>query len=325
MRRILKVLVVLVILILVAVGAALAYLFLALPKAVPPPALKVAGTAEQVARGAYLANHVTVCLDCHSKKDMGRYAGPVMPGTLGHGGDVFGHAQGFPGEVPMPNLTPVGIGEWSDGELLRAMTSGIRPDGRPLFALMPYPVYAQLSQADAEALIAYLRTLPPGGDETPPPSFDFPLNLVVRTMPQPATLRTDTPQPGTPEYGRYMSVIAGCEFCHSPQDKGKAVPGKEYAGGHDFGTVRSANITPDELTGIGGWTKEAFIARFRGYANGTPAVGPGGNNTVMPWTLFAGMSDEDLGAIYDHLRTVKPVRNAVEKWPVKDDLAAAGG
>ncbi len=324
MRRILKVLVVLVILILVAAGAALGFLFIRFPKAEPATALEVAGTPEQVARGSYLANHVTVCLDCHSKHDTGRYANPVRPGTQGEGGEVFGHAQGFPGEIHPPNITPAALADWSDGEVLRAMTSGISRDGRPIFPLMPYPVYAQLSQGDAEALIAYLRTLPARGTKAPPRQLDFPLSLIVRTMPAPATLRPDTPQPGSPEYGRYMAVIAGCEFCHTPQDKGKATPGMEYAGGHDFGTVRSANITPDELTGIGGWTKEAFLSRFRSYANGTPAVAPGGDNTVMPWTLFAGMSDEDLGAIYDHLRTVKPVRNAVEKWPAKDALAAGG-
>ena len=92
-----------------------------------------------------------------------------------------------------------------------------------------------------------------------------------------------------------------------------------FAGGHEFplesGKVVSPNITPDPLTGIGGWPREAFVARFRGYADGAPAVSPGDPNTPMPWTLYAGMTEEDLGAIYDYLRTVAPVRNAVEKWP----------
>ena len=322
MRRILKVLVALVVFVLVAAGAALGYLFLALPKADPPAAVKVAGTPEQVARGAYLANHVTVCLDCHSKHDTGRYANPVRPGSEGSGGEVFGHAQGFPGEVYPPNLTPAGLGEWSDGEVLRAMTSGISRDGRPLFPVMPYPVYAELSRGDAEALVAYLRTLPARGEKTPQSTLDFPLSVIVRTMPKPAALRAETPQPGSPEHGRYMATIAGCQFCHTPEVQGEAVPGMEFAGGHDFLTVRSANITPDELTGIGTWSKSAFIGRFRAYANGTPAVPQGGDNTVMPWTMFAGMSDEDLGAIYDYLRTVEPVRNAVEKWPVEAVLPA---
>jgi len=324
MRRILKVLVIIVLFVLVGAGAALAYLFLALPKSAPPSALKVAGTPEQVARGAYLASHVTVCLDCHSVRDQGRYAFPIQPGTEGQGGQVFGHADGFPGELPMPNLTPTGLADWSDGEVLRAMTSGVRRDGRPIFPFMPYPVYANLSQGDAEAIIAYLRTLPARGTTTPPSQLDFPLSLIVRTIPKPATLRADTPQPGSPDYGRYMATIAGCRECHTPEVKGKLVEGMDFAGGHDFGIVKSANITPDELTGIGGWTKEAFIGRFRSYANGTPAVAKGDNNTVMPWTLFAGMRDEDLSAIYDYLRTVKPVRNAVEKWPQAKGASPAG-
>ncbi|HEV8240069.1 MAG TPA: cytochrome C [Thermoanaerobaculia bacterium] len=321
MRRILKVLVILVVLLLVAGGAALGYLFLALPKVEPPKAIQVAGTPEQVARGNYLANHVTVCLDCHSGHDKTRYANPVVDGTQGQGGETFGHADGFPGEIHVPNITPTGLAQWSDGEVLRAVTSGISRDGHPLFPLMPYPVYAQLSEGDAESLVAYLRTLPARGSVAPPSTLDFPLSLIVRTIPSPATLRADTPQPGSPEYGRYMATIAGCQFCHTPEDKGKQLPGMEFAGGHDFGTVRSANITPDEVTGIGGWSREAFVSRFRSYANGSAPIAAGDNNTVMPWLLFAGMKDEDLGAIYDYLRTVKPVNHAVEKWPASSPKA----
>jgi hypothetical protein len=93
----------------------------------------------------------------------------------------------------------------------------------------------------------------------------------------------------------------------------------DFAGGHDFGHVRSANITPDLLTGIGNWSKSDFIGRFHGFAGGAPSIRPGDDNTVMPWTMFAGMTDEDLGAIYDYLRTVKPVRHAVDKWSRAED------
>jgi hypothetical protein len=116
-----------------------------------------------------------------------------------------------------------------------------------------------------------------------------------------------------------MATVAGCQFCHTPEEEGKPVAGMELAGGHDFGTVRSANITPDRLTGIGNWSKEAFLSRFHGFAAGAPPVGQDDDNTVMPWTLYAGMRDEDLGAIYDYLRTVPPVRHAVEKWPPKPE------
>ena len=84
--------------------------------------------------------------------------------------------------------------------------------------------------------------------------------------------------------------------------------------------LRSANITPDRENGIGVWTKEQFITRFRTYADGiynAPDVKEGEFNTIMPWTFYAGMTDEDLGAIYDYLRTIKPIPIRVTKFEKK--------
>jgi hypothetical protein len=83
------------------------------------------------------------------------------------------------------------------------------------------------------------------------------------------------------------------------------------------------NITPDKETGIGLWSKELFIQRFKAYANDSLKYVPVSKddfNTPMPWIMYAGMTDEDLGAIYDYLRTVKPVVNQVERF-TKTDLA----
>ncbi len=54
----------------------------------PAPELKVTASAGQVERGKYLANHVAVCMDCHSQRDFSQFAGPVKPGTLGSGGEL---------------------------------------------------------------------------------------------------------------------------------------------------------------------------------------------------------------------------------------------
>ena len=317
MRKIAKVLLSLALFLLVVGAAALAVLFLRFPRVEPAPELAVAGTPEQVARGRYLANHVTVCVDCHSPRDWSRFSAPPAPDRLGQGGEGLGRKQGFPGEIHAPNITPAALADWSDGEVVRAITSGVGRDGQPLFPFMPYPMYAALSREDAEAIVAYLRTLPAAPAATPPRELDFPLNLVVRTMPKPATLRERSPRPGDAEYGEYLTTIAGCRFCHSPQ--GEPDGPLAFAGGHEFplpsGTVVSPNLTPHELTGIGGWTREAFIDRFRGFADGAAPTGPKDPNTVMPWTMYAGMTDEDLGAIYDHLRTVPPVDREIEKWP----------
>jgi hypothetical protein len=80
--------------------------------------------------------------------------------------------------------------------------------------------------------------------------------------------------------------------------------------------LRSANITPHE-TGIGSWTEEMFLIRFKMYADSAyvlPSVTPGEFNTIMPWTMYGQMKREDLVAIYAYLRTVKPIENKVEKY-----------
>lgn len=95
--------------------------------------------------------------------------------------------------------------------------------------------------------------------------------------------------------------------------------GEPFAGGNgypnaDGSIARSANLTPHE-TGIGNWTREQFITRFKMYANTSYVpheVQPGQFQTFMPWTMYAGMEEEDLGAIYEYLRTIQPVDNKVE-------------
>jgi hypothetical protein len=87
------------------------------------------------------------------------------------------------------------------------------------------------------------------------------------------------------------------------------------AGGYVFempwGTLRSPNLTPDSETGIGDWTREFFIENFKVWdvpESEYRRVEPGDVNTVMPWLMYAKMTEEDLGAIYDYLRTVEPGR-----------------
>ena len=97
---------------------------------------------------------------------------------------------------------------------------------------------------------------------------------------------------------------------------------KLFSGGVEFpnpkgGIVRSANISPDKETGIGSWTKEQFIQKFRSYNNPdihNVNVKNGEFNTVMPWTFLANATDEDLGSVYDFLMTQKPIYSKVEKF-----------
>jgi hypothetical protein len=191
-----------------------------------------------------------------------------------------------------------------------------------MFPVMPYPSYRALAEADAEAIVAYIRTLTPITRDIPPSQLDFPQNVLVRTLPEPYAPHQSPDSSSPVDYGRYLTTIARCLVCHTRSEGGRPIQGMEYAGGAAFdvplaGRVESANITPDSDTGIGDWPRAFFIARFRDPASaGTRGLPLRDRrfNTIMPWTMFAGMTDEDLGAIYAYLRTVKPVRNQVARF-----------
>jgi mono/diheme cytochrome c family protein len=297
--------------IVLAIGGIFTYLFAALPKKEEPAQITVEATPGSLARGEYLSRHVTVCVHCHAERNMQFFASPPISATAGKGGFFFREA-GL-GELYSPNITPHSLEKWTDGEIIRAVTAGVNQEGDPLFPIMPYKLYAQLKQEDLHAIVAYVRTLKPIHAEIPRSKLEFPLNLIVRMIPGP------TPVDPTIQSneGYYLATIAGCIQCHTPvDDRGQGLPGMTLAGGQRFGTVKSANITPDPETGIGKWTKEEFVATFKKWQD--PAlqsivVAPE-QNTVMPWVDFSGMKEEDLAAIYDYLRTVPAIRNPIEKF-----------
>lgn len=297
------------------------YLQTAFPKVGDPPDITVEATPERLARGEYLATHVTGCIDCHSSRDYSRFGAPIVAGSEGRGGEKFGEEMGFPGDFYAPNITPHHLGDWTDGELYRAITAGVSRDGHPLFPIMPYPDFGKMDKEDIYAIIAYIRTLKPIEYDAPASEATFPMNLIMRTIPaDPA----HAPRPDPSDrvaYGRYMVMASGCMHCHTPREKGEPIAGMDFAGGETLelpnGTLRSSNITPDVETGIGRWDEEMFVQRFRAYVDSVytaPPVGPTDFQTIMPWTFYAGMKDQDLRAIYAYLRTVKPVRNQVNRF-----------
>lgn len=310
-----------------AAGAALAWLALRSPEQRPPSAEKIEATPERLARGEYLTLHVTDCLGCHSDFHFDRFAVPIKAGTEGQGGFPFDKGLGVPGLVQAQNITPdpeTGIGRWTDGEVLRAMREGVDRDGRALFPMMPYPALREMSDEDARATVAYLRTLKPIRHAVTPKRLDFPVNLLVKFSPKPVTgpIATPSAKDGL-AYGKYLVTIGGCGICHTPIDgKGRPIPGMEFSGGFPFpgpwGLVVSANLTPDPDNYMGQASRDEFIGRFKSFAglDGANApVAPPGRNTVMAWPRFAGMTSEDLGAIYDYLKTVRPIKKKVVSFP----------
>ena len=323
MRRLPRALGRLLLALVVGAGACGAWFLARYPRVGPPSTVPIHVTAALIERGRYLANHVTVCINCHSTRNWDVFSGPVVPGTEGAGGERFGQELGFPGTFYAANITPAALGQWTDGEIIRAITSGVTRTGRAMFPVMPYPHYRALWEADAEAVVAYIRTLKPIASDILPSRLDFPMNLLVRTLPEPYAPQPPPNRSSPAAYGQYLITIAACTMCHTPTKRGEPIHSMEYAGGAVFtvpraGRVRSANITPDPDTGIGNWTGEFFIARFRGFASAEYRWPPASDrrfNTIMPWTMYTGMTDGDLGAIYAYLRTLRPVKNKVTPFP----------
>lgn len=322
MRKILKILGLILIIIVLVAGGLLTYVKTALPNVGKAPELTVERTPERIARGRYLANYVAVCMDCHSSRDMGKFSGPLIPGTEGEGGETFDQRVGFPGVFYAKNITPSGIGRYTDGELFRVITTGVSKEGKAMFPIMPYRYYGRMDPEDIRCIIAYIRTLPSIDHAVPVSVPDFPMNFIINTIPQKADPHTAPPQTDTLARGNYLLNACACVECHTPANKGQIVQSLAYSGGRTFmapdgSILRSSNLTPDVRTGIGSWTREQFIARFRsmgdtGYIPAT--VKPGEFNTIMPWTRYGGMSESDLGAIYASLMKLTPANNMVNKF-----------
>jgi mono/diheme cytochrome c family protein len=138
---------------------------------------------QQIGRGKYLAS-LGGCSDCHTpgyflgKPDMTRYLAGSEVGFEIPGLGVF-HG---------PNLTPdkeTGLGSWTDKQIIDAMQKGTRPDGRVLAPIMPWRALAKLSPQDAQAIVAYLRSIPAVKSRVPGPfgASEKPTSFVMKIVP----------------------------------------------------------------------------------------------------------------------------------------------
>ena len=132
-----------------------------LPPAYGPPVGSIPDVprADKVKYGEYLAGPLGHCMECHTpmtKPPMRDYKN-----MMGAGGFVF---HGPWGESVAANITPdneTGIGKWTDAQIKKAITDGVRPDGTKLRPPMAFAYYKNISDDDLNAIVAYLRSLKP--------------------------------------------------------------------------------------------------------------------------------------------------------------------
>lgn len=305
--------------------AVVAWHVLQKPRARRPSTIVVEASPARLERGRYLVENVLGCFDCHAQSAVERLGFPPIPGTEGMGQVLPPDGSGA--MLVAANLSGdpgTGLGRWTDGEILRALREGVSRDGRALSPVMPYESYRALSDEDAMAVVAHIRTLPPIDNALPRTALPLRLRFIVSSLPRPLEAPALGPDPtDTVARGEYLATISGCRECHTPRDEPmRPVADWAYTGGFAFdiagGEVVSSNITPDPSTFVGSASRDAFIARFRAFGRFAPGSEPimgAGLNSVMPWTRLGRMNGEDLGAIYDFLRTVPPSSRRIDTRP----------
>lgn len=258
----------------------------------------------RLARGRYLVRGLLGCETCHTPRDWSQHGAPPLPGK-----DLAGQQfelPGFPGHPVAPNITPdpeTGAGKWTDDQIARAIREGIKHDDTTLFPLMPYMLYRDMSDEDLASVVVYLRSVPAVHNSLPPTQVNFPVNLLVRGVPKPVTQPVSGPNPADPlARGKYL-VSLGCG-CHDAVEKLPYAGGQRFVG--PWGDATSPNITPDP-SGISYYTEATFLTALR-----TGYVGARELKSIMPFSEFQYLSDDDLKAIFAYLKTLKPVKHRVD-------------
>ncbi|WP_053732962.1 hypothetical protein [Nocardia sp. NRRL S-836] len=330
-----------------------------------------------LARGRYLAT-IGVCEACHTP--------PAVPETPPDPSDVEQvkrerefrtdpdwkkyldetrrNAGGVPfilrlsatssGVVYSRNITPdleTGIGSWSEDDIVRALRTGVTPDGRVLFLFAPHTFFANMADSDAKALAKYLKSLPPVRHRVPDRELPFP--------PQPAPEvphPKDPPRGRTPERAEYLlAAVVGCKECHSHHENGQL---QEFTGGDPKDAfVGVFRLGPDlplraQERGFAAFPYPGYAVLYGGNLTRFGKDGPNSDvpvprlvrairqgiavepdeygrprplEHVMLWQFYAQMSDDDAYSIAQLVKRLRYVPHDVHKGPIRfgEDWRAA--
>ena len=268
-------------------------------------------------RGHYLVTTIMACGNCHTPKDA---EGRAIAGKELSGGGVGFDIPPYAGFTA--NITPdkeTGIGAWADDEIKRAITHGERPNrgpnaGKPLGPMMASNFFKALLPSDLDAIVAYLRSVPPVRNTIAAPVYRMPTKHEAFAEADRGFSERDM-QDKT-RRGAYLATIGHCLECHTPMDKGAmqfdtalGVGGRPFMPSFVKGLpeswkgIVSRNLTSHPDKGLGAWSN-AEIKRAI-----TQGVGRDGRRMEPPmaYAWYAGIRDDDLDAIVAYLRTLPPV------------------
>ncbi|MEQ9187818.1 MAG: c-type cytochrome [Cryomorphaceae bacterium] len=315
MKKAAKILGLGVLVIVVIIGMTLLYLQVsAIPSyEVEPIVFEARQSPELLQRGEKLT--MMLCANCHMNRETRKLTGVKMPDAPPEFGEIYSQ-----------NITQDkthGIGDWTDGELLYLLRTGIKKDGQyapPYMAKVPH-----MADEDLEAIIAFLRSdhVMVAADPTPdqPCKPSLLTKVLCRVAFTPFPMPTEKiPMPDTNnmvELGGYLAQNLDCFSCHSADFKSNDFMHPELSVGYFAGgnkpldmegrVMLTPNLTPDKETGIGNWSKDEFIQAVKyGLKKGEPAL-------AYPMTPYSLLTDKEAGAIFEYLQTIPAIKHKVER------------
>ena len=273
----------------------------------------VHSTPETIARGEKLAK--VLCANCHLNEETGQLTGKFMRDAPEEFGTIY--------SANITNDKTHGIGNWTDGEIVYLLRTGIKRDGKyapPYMAKLP-----TMADEDINAILSFLRSDHPyvKANSTPTipvePSFltKFLTNTVFKPFPYPKE-KIPMPDEDNPiELGKYLTHNLDCFSCHSADFKTNNFlePDKSpgyFRGGNKLLTMEgevilSSNLTPDKETGIGNWSKEKFRNALKsGIVEGQIAL-------RYPMVPYIDLTDKEVDAIYTYLQTLPAIKNEIPR------------
>ncbi len=297
-------------LVMAVIGGVLPHQVDAAPQA---PATISSGTSSAdptLERGKYLTDAGN-CMSCHTRPGGAPFSGGVPFATK-------------MGTIYSSNITPdedTGIGKWQIEDLRRAMHDGIGAGGRRLFPAFPYTSFTKVSDADIDAIYAYLRTLQPV--RYTPPANDFLFrqrwgmmfwNLLFFRS---GRFEPDAKQ--SPEWNRGAYLVEGlghCDACHSPRNIFMAEKARQaYSGGtfpekvtgRHIRSWSAVNLTSSK-TGLAAWSMDNLAKYLKtGFSPRAGTFGP--MNDVIDNSL-KNLSPEDIHAMAVYLKSLPPLESS---------------
>jgi mono/diheme cytochrome c family protein len=252
--------------------------------------------AETIAHGKALAEAAD-CAGCHTADPARPFAGGRLIET------PFGG-------IYSPNLTPdreTGLGAWSDDQFYQALHQGVAPDGSRYYPAFPYPNFTKLIRDGVLAIRAYLATLAPIHNATPPSQLRWPLNyrVVMRAWNflffRPGIYEPD--QNKRPPWNRGGYLVEGaahCGACHTPKNIfGADRRGRRFGGGRVQAWF-APRLDNAARSGLQSWSVDDIVEYLQSGRNGRSHAGGPMAEVVVGST--SKMSDADVRAIAVYLK-----------------------